>query len=356
MQRATTADSVGPRTSTRPPGTSLWLDRALEAVPLSPVGMAVAITAVLFATFAGLGYWTGDLEDIRSRGGELWSYREVRLGLLVACVAGYLPAARRYAVRSAIRIRYALQPWLDTDEAEVASFMRLDGRAALRAGLWGLSIVPVSGLVVDRDPGLYLQPGYWGPIVSFAWVVGVWVGWWLGSFVYVTLEFGRRFSRLADQLRPIDLLDLRAVAPFARHGLTAALLWVVLISIIALNVADIAWFAATASLAVVLGVAALSLPVQGVHRRLRDAKQAELLRVDGALRGDASALAGSPLAGTGRAHAVADLLAWRHHVESVREWPFDTNTIVRFAFYLIIPLGSWLGGAFVERLLGAALD
>jgi len=30
--------------------------------------------------------------------------------------------------------------------------------------------------------------------------------------------------------------------------------------------------------------------------------------------------------------------------------------MLRFALYLAIPLGSWLGGAFVERLLSAALD
>jgi hypothetical protein len=28
--------------------------------------------------------------------------------------------------------------------------------------------------------------------------------------------------------------------------------------------------------------------------------------------------------------------------------------MLRFALYLVVPLGSWLGGAFVERLLAAA--
>ena len=51
-----------------------------------------------------------------------------------------------------------------------------------------------------------------------------------------------------------------------------------------------------------------------------------------------------------------ELVAWRGLIESVREWPFDSPTLLRFGLYLAIPLGSWLGGAFVERLLGAALD
>lgn len=40
----------------------------------------------------------------------------------------------------------------------------------------------------------------------------------------------------------------------------------------------------------------------------------------------------------------------------MREWPFDAPTLARFLLYVAIPLGSWIGGALVERLLGAALD
>jgi hypothetical protein len=40
----------------------------------------------------------------------------------------------------------------------------------------------------------------------------------------------------------------------------------------------------------------------------------------------------------------------------VHEWPFDVSTLARFAAFLLLPLGSWLGGALVEygvsRLLG----
>ena len=50
------------------------------------------------------------------------------------------------------------------------------------------------------------------------------------------------------------------------------------------------------------------------------------------------------------------LLAYVNQIESVREWPFDAPTLTRFFLYVAIPLGSWVGGALVERLLGAALD
>ena len=48
------------------------------------------------------------------------------------------------------------------------------------------------------------------------------------------------------------------------------------------------------------------------------------------------------------------LLALEARIENVREWPLDLSTVVRFAFYLALPLGSWLGGALVERGLDLA--
>jgi hypothetical protein len=35
----------------------------------------------------------------------------------------------------------------------------------------------------------------------------------------------------------------------------------------------------------------------------------------------------------------------------VRERPIDAPTLRRFALYLAIPLGSWFGGALVERMV-----
>ena len=50
------------------------------------------------------------------------------------------------------------------------------------------------------------------------------------------------------------------------------------------------------------------------------------------------------------------LLAAEARIASAREWPFDTPNALRFVFYVTLGVGSWLGGALVERLLGAALD
>jgi hypothetical protein len=59
--------------------------------------------------------------------------------------------------------------------------------------------------------------------------------------------------------------------------------------------------------------------------------------------------------GAGGHHSIAEIIAYRSMIENIRNWPFDNPTIIRFALYLFIPLGSWLGGALVERGLDLLL-
>ncbi|RIK94533.1 MAG: hypothetical protein DCC71_23590, partial [Proteobacteria bacterium] len=61
-----------------------------------------------------------------------------------------------------------------------------------------------------------------------------------------------------------------------------------------------------------------------------------------------------PAAAAG-AKPLADLVAWRGLVAAVHEWPLDAPALSRFLLYLAIPVGSWLGGALVERVVDGVL-
>jgi hypothetical protein len=50
------------------------------------------------------------------------------------------------------------------------------------------------------------------------------------------------------------------------------------------------------------------------------------------------------------------LLAYEARVQGVREWPFDLPMLLRFGFYVLILLGSWVAAALIERALDLALD
>jgi hypothetical protein len=185
-------------------------------------------------------------------------------------------------------------------------------------------------------------------------VLLVWIGWSTGRFAYATWVESKRFSQIGRERLEIDLLDLAPVAPLIRYGLRQALVTIGAFSVAALLFYDseaapnLVWFLLVASLATLL-LAAISLlmPVRGVHDAIAREKARELARVNDEIRAARS--------GSGALPSLADWIAYRGLIESVRDWPIDAPTLRRFALYLAIPLGSWLGGALVERTVDALL-
>lgn len=60
--------------------------------------------------------------------------------------------------------------------------------------------------------------------------------------------------------------------------------------------------------------------------------------------------------GPGWARYCGRSVAYYQLIESAREWPIDAANVLRFIGYLLLGLGSWLGGAVVERILDTALQ
>jgi hypothetical protein len=104
-----------------------------------------------------------------------------------------------------------------------------------------------------------------------------------------------------------------------------------------------------------VAVAALLLPVFGVHSRIQEAKGAELVRVRALIRSRAQEASEPARAGPLSDAPLSDLIAYEQRIESASTWPFDVPTLFRFGLYVALGVGSWVGGAVVERLLGTLL-
>ena len=52
---------------------------------------------------------------------------------------------------------------------------------------------------------------------------------------------------------------------------------------------------------------------------------------------------------------LANLVGYYQLIDSAREWPVDAANLLKFLGYLLLGLGSWLGGAVVERILDSAI-
>ena len=220
-------------------------------------------------------------------------------------------------------------------------------------------------LIVAIVPTLYLEPSrflraetYRLPSVLFDLAVGAVFGWTLARTLAAAIVQDRAFARLADSIAEIDLLDLEPLRCFPRRGQRRALRWLLLVAVSAFVFVD-AGFAAPPAVALtgIIAFTAFSflLPIWGIHRRLQREKRALLGTLREQIRTERARLQADDAEHPQQGGRLADLLAYEGRVATAREWPIDTSTLVRLAFYLLLPLGSWLGAAFVERALNAAL-
>jgi hypothetical protein len=235
---------------------------------------------------------------------------------------------------------------------------RFDPAALRRAGWIGIACMLAIPFWIDRSIGTWFL---WLHAIEAAFqrVLLPATGWFAGRFIYSVWVESRRLSQIGRDQVHVDLLDLRSFSPLTRQGLRYALLVVGLISILALFVFDFdkpglfTVVAAANGVAFAAAAAALLLPLRGARQAISTAKRSELDWCDSELRRARAALASqSPPSGSG---ALADLVAWRGVVGAVPEWPLDAPTLRRFVLYLAIPLGSWLGGTFVERAVDFVL-
>lgn len=337
-----------------------WNDRVFQAIPLSPIWVGCSLAVGLLLLFLAIVRATGDYAVFMQGEQHWWENRDARLSVVVAVFAAFSLTARRYAGLGArrnleqVRTNFSWPP----GRFEAARGDLLDPARTRRWAVSSLLVVPFIALLVDRDPLLYTRPEYWGAGQLWTWGIGGFVCWNSAVLIYTLSIYARSFSRLGRELPQIDLFDLGTLAPFARQALQSTLPGFVFLSLLATNLADRDFVLPLATLGILSlasGTFQLLLPLRGVRDRIQREKAQELDRLNAAIRGDTSALRDSPIAGRAASAGLADLLAYREFVRSVPEWPFDARARTRFALYVALPLGSWLGGALVERMLGAVL-
>lgn len=328
--------------------------RPFEASPIAPawlgLGLALGYLLLHAAFDAGVlllqGFGPGQLPLWQS---DLWWTDVVN-----AAMIGYLPAAQAIGRRGVARDLDDLRPSLGLDDA---AFTRLREEATGPAGpiARGLSLlgVAIGAWITFADPSI--APGAThsasDPVFVWSLVRMVLFVWLVARFTAFDFNTTRTYVALARDAVGVDLLDIPSLAPFARRGQRSALTWVLFSSIFSLF-----WLGGSASeanlllLAMVLSMATAAFigPLAALRRKVLAAKRRELDRLRGEIREAHRAAAGdSP--------RLANAVAYYQLIDGVREWPVDAANLLKFIGYLVIGLGSWLGGAVVERALDSAL-
>jgi hypothetical protein len=279
-----------------------------------------------------------------------------------ATLMGYIPAALAVARRGIDRDVTQLRPKLlcnDTEVTELRSTASkpsgLGGRMFKLAGLVGGAII----VFVDPSITFSSEPSLTNP--AFIWpLLRIPVFTWLICTLFV-FDFNatRTYLHMGRDLVEVDLLDIQFLSPFARKGLRSALTWVLFSIVLSLfwlgeHTASQQNFSLLVTLLTMATVTFL-VPLIGVHKNILQTKSTELDRLREQIRTEHAAFT-SPLSDENRdSPRLANQIAYYQLVGSAREWPIDAASLLRFLAYLFIGLGSWLGGAVVERMLDSAL-
>ncbi|MDJ0865687.1 MAG: hypothetical protein QNK03_06240 [Myxococcota bacterium] len=333
-----------------------WIARVLATAPVSG---GLAVVALLLATMAVVELASGDLSRVlRGEPAADPKLEEYRFSVVFALLAGFLAAASAYAVTSGRRTLEALAPALDVPPASVR-VGDYERRSLRRAGVIGVVSAMAIPIVTDLSLRVY-SIGELNTAAATHRVMLPIIGWMTGRFVYLTLADSRRLARLGREHARFDLLDLEPLAPLARHGLRSALLCLGFFGIVVLLLPD---WRARPGMPVVLGVAlvvaallaaeVLRIPLRGVRDAIAEAKRKELAWCRAEIRRRRHALAAG---GAPDGAPLDELTSYLALIEAVRPWPLDASILLRFTLYLVIPLGSWLGAAMVERLIDTLLD
>jgi len=332
-----------------PPSTALtdWTLRpfATGRPPLLVgLGYALAMSVGSWLIRLGIGGWDASF----FLGPYFW------LDVLNGVLFGYVATANWLLRCGRLRDLHDLRPVLRCDDAGWE-------RLARSSVCVPVPVLLVSGLVGAVLMGSLpaVDPRFWeGPppalsdplmlfFVARMAAMGVLVGHALVTEANGTIAFARIGSNVE-----VDLLDTRGLAPFARAGLRSAFAWVLASSLVSLF-----WLgpaAGSANTGIVFGIlglvsTAFYFVIDGVHRSIEAAKREALDGLRDDIRGAVAALH-SPGARE-RTPALADLVALQDLIERVSEWPLSVPALVRVALIVALGVGSWLGGAIVERLV-----
>ncbi len=335
--------------------------RSVESRPFGPFWLRLGLVTGIVALYLVAAAASGSLDQLFGPGDPRSLTSATRRDLVIICLIAFMLVTRRFESRRAREDLPRLRLLTRCSEAELAGIVAPStaGHARRRiveavGALVGVAIIPAS----SQDPAFIFRKEVWDAGLVWSVLANAFLFALIARAVYGTFASRGVAERITREIVEIDLLDRSVLAPFARQGLRRAFFWAggsSIASLLALDLERLWALFAILALTLLMATLALLEPVRAIHARLAEAKRAELARVRAEIQRVKEAALEPHRAGTG-ADALPGLLAYESRIEAVSEWPFDMPTRLGFGALVILAAGSWLGGAIVERLLGAVLD
>lgn len=327
---------------------------------LPAILQAVSLSTFLFGAFAVFEWMNGHGQAFGSA--IVVDARPTTMTILIV-LSGFMLGASRYA-RDAFRREFdALEPSLVWSDAERSEILDESAKARGTGSTLATMIGVAFGVLIIRQdggpPAILSTAPFNHHLVAGLVVNGILFG-LMGRALYTSIVSNRLITSLSRVLPGVDLLDAGSYKPFAQHGLRSAFLWLggsTIASLLFLDQRHDMVTALVIAATVSFGAFSLFWPLRGGRDAIVRAKRDELARVREQIRNlRHDMLDPTSNAATDASQRLPGLLAYESRIDSVREWPMDVPTIARFGLLVTIAVGSWLGGAVVERLLDVILE
>lgn len=339
-----------------------FASRFEQEATCAPARTALLLAAVEVLIYAAYEVGFSQLPFAATHGLSPFEYLLWFPELIMGPAIGFALVAPPFSRDRALRDLEALRPALRGSPAQREALQSRIAEGSRTLALAATALGLAAGLAMTFYPGVWAEgapPGFAHPDLSWGLIRNPLLLIALFRAIACEIELTRTFSWVGREAVEVDLLDRRPVRPLVRRGLRTVLMLAIGIAITS-PLAFAPWkpdtWLAFLPIAFVVAACALMLPLRGVQQQIHAAKDAELDRVRARIRSEHAALLDASTGADPGRPRLADLLAWEARIERVAEWPFDAPALLRFGLYLAIPLGSWLGGALVERMLDLLLD
>lgn len=320
---------------------SYWYIQLLtrgEARPLFVALAAFAALLIIFIIWVAIVAWLADGAQIST---SRWA-----LEISILAAVSYPIGVTVHSLVMTPRDVFALAPALSLDEESLAREAASITEQSRAINIWTLAWILVafaltswlSQIPIDDDPmAQYLsQP----TIAGWAYFRNLAYAFALSQLTWIDIALARRLGKLVELYGKVNLLDRSAFRALTIRMRRSVLVWIPLL------------LHSTVLALVVLAVAIL--PATGIRRRYIDEKERQLKKVHARIAERSATVVDGSF--TSESVSLSELVAWEQRLQQAKVWPYEMTIYWRVCLYAVIGLSSWVGAAFVERILSAFID
>lgn len=317
---------------------SYWYIRLLtghEARPLF-VGLVTGVALLLiFIIWVALIDWLGGEVHFSD---PLWA-----LEVFLIAIASYAIGVTVHTLEMTPRDVLALAPALALDEKSLAreavTITEQSSAIHIWTLCWILTMIILtwwaSQMAIDDNalarelsqPTIAGWPYFRNLIYGFA----------LSQLIWIDIALARRLGKLLEEHGRVNLLDRSGLQALAKRTRRSVLVWIPLL------VHSIVF--------IVVVLAVVIFPATGIRRRYIEEKSRQLEKVRVRIADRSAAVVDG--SSTSESSNLPELVSWELRLQQAKVWPYEMSVYLRVFLYAGIGLSSWVGAAFVERLIGA---